>query len=288
MWAFVILDRKRRRLFASRDRFGKKPLYYFHEGGTFGFASELPALRQHPACPRSLSELSLQKYFAYGYMPAPRSIYERVWKLPGGHSCSFDLATRELRVWRYWEFVLEPDERSRTVDGAGRGNPRHAGARGPAPAHVRCAARRLSQRRHRFLGRRRARRAARPAGELNTFAIGFDDPSFDESAYARTRGAAARHAPPRGNARSGQIARAAAGDRRPARRAARRRLAASHLPALPLHPPARHRRARRRWRRRALRRLRSLPRAARCRALRAPRAAPGARGGAPARARGCR
>src|SRR5260221_218594 len=80
MWAFVIYDRPGQRLFASRDRFGKKPLYYFHEGETFGFASELPALGEHPACPRGLSELSLQKYFAYCYVPAPRSIYERVWK----------------------------------------------------------------------------------------------------------------------------------------------------------------------------------------------------------------
>ena len=72
MWAFVIYDRARRRLFGSRDRFGKKPFYYFHEGDTFGFASELPALLQHPRCPRNLDALSLKKYFAYCYIPAPR------------------------------------------------------------------------------------------------------------------------------------------------------------------------------------------------------------------------
>src|SRR5215216_5507909 len=57
MWAFVIYDKARRRLFGSRDRFGKKPLFYFHEGDTFGWASELPALLQHPKCPRDLSVL---------------------------------------------------------------------------------------------------------------------------------------------------------------------------------------------------------------------------------------
>src|SRR6185503_8572195 len=61
MWAFVIYDRERQRLFGSRDRFGKKPLYYFHEGDTFGFASELPALLQHPGTPRNISPLSLKK-----------------------------------------------------------------------------------------------------------------------------------------------------------------------------------------------------------------------------------
>src|SRR5690606_7135944 len=65
MWAFVLYNKARGRLFGSRDRFGKKPLYYFHEGGTFGWSSELPSLLQHPSAPRSLSSLSLQKYFAY-------------------------------------------------------------------------------------------------------------------------------------------------------------------------------------------------------------------------------
>ena len=110
MWSFVLYDRRRKRLFGSRDRFGKKPLYYFHEGSAFAWASELPALLAHPQCPRDLSTLSLKKYFAYGYIPAPRSIYERVWKLPGGHSFSYDLGSRELKTWRYWEFVLENQE----------------------------------------------------------------------------------------------------------------------------------------------------------------------------------
>src|SRR4030095_15536700 len=109
MWAFALYDRARQRLFVSRDRFGKKPFYYFHEGDTFGFASELPALREHPRCPREISRLSLKKYFAHCYIPAPRSIYARVWKLAGGHSRSFDLGSNELKTWRYWQFVIEPD-----------------------------------------------------------------------------------------------------------------------------------------------------------------------------------
>ena len=105
MWAFVIYDREKRRLFGSRDRFGKKPLYYFHESDTFGFASELPALLQHPSCPRNIDALSLKKYFAHCYIPSPRSIYERVWKLPGGNNFTLDLASGKLSVSRWWEFV---------------------------------------------------------------------------------------------------------------------------------------------------------------------------------------
>jgi asparagine synthase (glutamine-hydrolysing) len=108
MWAFTIYDRTRRRLLASRDRFGKKPFYYFHEGPTFGFASELASLLQHPTAPRSVSPLALQKYFAYCYIPAPRSIYERVSKLPAGHNLAFDLGSRALTTSRFWEYLPAP------------------------------------------------------------------------------------------------------------------------------------------------------------------------------------
>lgn len=202
MWAFVIYDRLRKRIFGSRDRFGKKPLYYFREGQCFGWASELPALLQHPKCPRDLSTLSLKKYFAYNYIPAPRSIYERVWKLPGGHCFSYELRSGELKTWKYWEFVIEPDDamlhdpdQSETLAhchdnyGAERGNLADA---------VRRTLDRAVQRRLMsdvplgiFLSggidsSAIAAFAAEhvPAGQLNTFSIGFNEASFDESQFA--------------------------------------------------------------------------------------------------------
>ena len=185
MWAFVIYDPARRRLFGSRDRFGKKPLYYFHERGTFAFASELPALLEHANCPRSISAVALQKYFAWCYIPAPRSIYERVWKLPGGHAFSYDLAASELKTWRWWSFEIEPD---------------------PALGNADAVAAQLAQTLETATKRRLmadvplgvflsggidssaiAAFAARhvPAGKLNTFSIGFTDPTFDESSHAK-------------------------------------------------------------------------------------------------------
>ncbi|HYR57294.1 MAG TPA: asparagine synthase (glutamine-hydrolyzing), partial [Chthoniobacteraceae bacterium] len=222
MWAFVIYDRTRHRLFGSRDRFGKKPLYYFHESGAvgtscFGFASELPALLAHPRCPREVSPLSLKKYFAYCYIPAPRSIYERVWKLPGGHSFSYELdpvAAVEsdapprgtLKAWRWWEFVLEPSDVAAVYDR--RTSP---GEKSPAVTdrryrnvdalceQIRATLERAVQLRLMsdvplgvFLSggidsSAIAALAAKhvPAGQLNTFSIGFNELSFDESSYAR-------------------------------------------------------------------------------------------------------
>lgn len=109
MWAFVLYDRSRRRLFGSRDRFGKKPFYYTRRSGFFAFASELTALAAHPAVPNQISQLALQKYFAYGYIPAPYAYLEGVFKLPGGHSFSYDLCDGTFKTWRYWKFTLEPD-----------------------------------------------------------------------------------------------------------------------------------------------------------------------------------
>ena len=185
MWAFVIYDPARRRLFGSRDRFGKKPLYYFHEGSTFGFASELPALLEHPSCPRSISPVSLQKYFAWCYIPAPRSICERVWKLPGGHSFSFDLASRDLKTWRWWEFVIEPDPSlsNETAVAEQLAHTLEAATKRRLMADVPLGV---------FLSggidsSAIAAFAARhvPEGKLNTFSIGFTDPTFDESSHAR-------------------------------------------------------------------------------------------------------
>jgi asparagine synthase (glutamine-hydrolysing) len=203
MWTFALYDRARRRLFVSRDRFGKKPLYYFHEGDTFGFASELPALRQHPGCPREISRLSLKKYFAYCYIPAPRSIYERVWKLPGGHSLNLDLSTNELKTWRYWGYKLEPDE-AMLRDPSSSETLMHCHDRfgserdSLGDAIVRVLDRSVNRRLMSdvplgvFLsgGIDSSAIATLAAdhvqrGHLNTFSIGFTDPTFDESAYAK-------------------------------------------------------------------------------------------------------
>lgn len=108
MWAFAIYDRSYNRFFLSRDRFGKKPLFYAYQNKTFVFASELSALIKHKHIIPSVSYKSLKKYFAYGYIPAPRSIYKNIFKLPGGYNLTLDLNTMHLKVDKYWDFILEP------------------------------------------------------------------------------------------------------------------------------------------------------------------------------------
>jgi asparagine synthase (glutamine-hydrolysing) len=104
MFAFAIWDPVRRTLFAARDRLGKKPFVYRHEGEQFQFASELAAIEG----PKSIDRSALEHYLAFGSIPAPLTIYNGVRKLPPGHTLTFEGVS--VRVERYWEPRLEPVE----------------------------------------------------------------------------------------------------------------------------------------------------------------------------------
>lgn len=108
MWAFAIYDVRRGRMFFSRDRFGKKPMFYTCQNGTFAFASELTALIRHSNVKHDINSLALKKYYAYGFIPAPLTIYQGVYKLPGGCNMVLDVGTLKHHTSKYWDFVIEP------------------------------------------------------------------------------------------------------------------------------------------------------------------------------------
>src|SRR5262245_32407433 len=86
MFAFAVWDERRRRLLLARDRVGKKPLFYAEGDGWLSFASELPALMADPEVPAELDPSSIDCYLAYGYIPAPWSVWRDVRKLPPAHT----------------------------------------------------------------------------------------------------------------------------------------------------------------------------------------------------------
>jgi asparagine synthase (glutamine-hydrolysing) len=101
-FAFVLLDRQRRTLFGARDPLGIKPLYFHHEGRTFAFASELKALLVTGRPTPAVDLDAISHYLTLQFVPAPRSIFEGIEKLPAGHSFELDLTTGALRVERFW------------------------------------------------------------------------------------------------------------------------------------------------------------------------------------------
>lgn len=84
MFAFALWDRHERVLKLVRDRFGEKPLYYGWTGPDFVFASELKAIRLHPAFTGEIDRPALREFAARTYIPAPKSIYRGIFKLEPG------------------------------------------------------------------------------------------------------------------------------------------------------------------------------------------------------------
>jgi asparagine synthase (glutamine-hydrolysing) len=110
MFGFAVWDRNKRQLFLARDRLGIKPIYYtLLSDGQFVFASELKALLAHPGLTRDLDPLAVEDYFAFGYVPEPRSILRGVYKLEMAHTLLLDQRRKRLPSSRpYWDIPFAP------------------------------------------------------------------------------------------------------------------------------------------------------------------------------------
>ncbi len=103
MFAFALWDRNRETLFLARDRLGVKPLYYaLLPGGQLIFGSELKSLLAHGGLRREIDPQAIEEYFALGYVAEPRSIFKGAFKLSPGHTLRIargDLMPREREYW---------------------------------------------------------------------------------------------------------------------------------------------------------------------------------------------
>ena len=109
MFAFAIYDARRQCVFLARDRLGIKPLFYslLHDG-VVAFGSELKVLKAHPKLPRSLEPRAVEDYFALGYIPEPKTIYRGVYKLRPGHTLLLERGKSMPNQREYWDVPFEP------------------------------------------------------------------------------------------------------------------------------------------------------------------------------------
>ncbi len=186
MFALAIHDRRSDELFLARDRMGKKPLHYAAGATGFVFGSELKAVQAHPGVSGDIDPLALHQYLGFEYVPTPRSMLRDVRKLRPGHC----LRVRQGRVVSekaWWQ----PNVQRRAI-GAAEARERLDLALAGATTRRLVADVPLGV----FLSGGidsstvawYAQRAS--AAGLNTFSVGFTEPSYDESAAAR---AVARH-----------------------------------------------------------------------------------------------
>jgi asparagine synthase (glutamine-hydrolysing) len=106
MFAFALWDIEKQKLFIARDRMGKKPLYYLQDTNAqgkprFAFASEIKALLTLPDVPKELRLDAVYDFFAYQYVPDPKSIFKHIHKLPPAHFMTID--AKGMHIQQYWD-----------------------------------------------------------------------------------------------------------------------------------------------------------------------------------------
>jgi asparagine synthase (glutamine-hydrolysing) len=116
MFAFAILDLRRRRVLLARDRMGIKPLHYAVDGRRLVFASELKALLRDPVLRRDIDPVALDEYLALEFVPSPRSIVRGISKLPPAHTLEWFLGSGMHRLHRYWSPTLGEETGSSSGD----------------------------------------------------------------------------------------------------------------------------------------------------------------------------
>lgn len=105
MFTLAIWDRRRRRLLAARDRFGKKPLNYYWDGQRLIFGSEIKSILE-AGIPREINHVALDEYLVYRYVPAPNTLFEGVLKLPAAHILTYE--DGQISTKRYWDLNFTP------------------------------------------------------------------------------------------------------------------------------------------------------------------------------------
>jgi asparagine synthase (glutamine-hydrolysing) len=101
MFAFAIYDKQEHALYLYRDRIGIKPVYYYWDGSLFVFASELKALKAAGCLNLTYNQNALYEFMHLGYIPAPRTCYQNVFKLPAASYIKIDVTG--MQIFKYYD-----------------------------------------------------------------------------------------------------------------------------------------------------------------------------------------
>ncbi len=184
MFAIGLWDRNKQVMFLARDRLGVKPLYYaMTPDGWFAFSSELKALRMHPSLPREIDPQAVEDYFAYGYVPEPKTIYQGALKLSPGFRLTQKVGAPLAQPQQFWDVPFKRHDKMTESDAQGELVERlREAVKIRLVAEVPLGA---------FLSGGVdssavvAMMAGLDEGAVHTCSIAFQDKAFDESAYAQ-------------------------------------------------------------------------------------------------------
>ena len=185
MFAFALWDRNRSTLFLARDRLGVKPLHYaLLADGTFLFGSELKALLAHGGLSTAIDPHAVEEYFALGYVPEPRTIFEAAKKLPPAHTLTLRRGRPLPEPARYWDPSFTLDARLEPQDAIAELTMRlDESVRLRLVSEVPLGAFLSGGVDSSAVVASMAKASTEP---VNTCSIAFADPAFDESRFAQT------------------------------------------------------------------------------------------------------
>lgn len=114
MFAFAVWDSENQSCFLARDPLGIKPLYIWHHGSHFAFASEIRSLLNADLGPRRLSVTGLAGYLLHGSVQEPETLVDGVQMLPAGHYAIWNAkpTPENLHIKQYWDINWNPQHDS--------------------------------------------------------------------------------------------------------------------------------------------------------------------------------
>lgn len=180
MFALAIYDKRNGKIILARDRMGEKPLYWSFKNGELVFASEIGAMLVHPTISKDLDTLAVYQFFAFDYVPQPRTVFKDISKLENGQMLVWengrirsdkfyelkikeDITVGEEKAAEKLAGLLEDSVKARLVSDAPLGVFLSGGIDSSAVAYF----------------------AKKHKSDLKTFSIGFREKTFDESGYIK-------------------------------------------------------------------------------------------------------
>ncbi len=116
MFGIALWDKKKKKLILTRDRFGKKPLYYTQIGRQLVFASEIKSILEY-GVKKEINFEALHHYFSLKHIPDPLTIYKNVYSLPAGSCLVFQ--KEKIKIKKYWQLdynTINPRSELKIID----------------------------------------------------------------------------------------------------------------------------------------------------------------------------
>ena len=118
MFAIAVWNSKEQAIYLSRDRYGVKPLYYWHNGKSVVFASEIKAIIEHPDFKVEVDLGALNEYFTFQNLFSFRTLFKGVFMLPPANTAKINSESSYVKHHSWWDYDFSKPNESLSFDEA--------------------------------------------------------------------------------------------------------------------------------------------------------------------------